>query len=353
MNVYDHTQPKREGAAMSITTLGIDLAKNIFQLHGVDKSGKAVLKKKIRRKDLRPFIAQLPPCVIAIEACASSNYWTRQFKKEGHTVRAISPQFVKPYVKTNKNDANDAEAICEAAQRPNMRFVPEKSIEQQDIQSAHRIRQRLVRNRTALINEMRGLLNEYGVIIPAGAKKFRKLIPEILIDENPDLTTFFRDMLAELFQELLSADQRIETMDRKILRIFKATPICQRLAEIEGVGPITATALIASVGDPSVFKNGRQMAAWLGLVPRQNSSGGRTKLQGISKRGDVYLRTLLIHGARATVLHVKDKTDRKSEWIKQKLETKGPNKTCVALANKNARVIWKLMMSGESYHPAA
>ena len=338
---------------MKVTTLGIDLAKNVFQAHGVDQYGKVAVKKKLRRGELMSFIAQLPPCVIGIEACGSSHHWSREFKKHGHTVKAMSPQFVRPYVKTNKNDANDAEAICEAVQRPNMRFVPEKTIEQQDIQSAHRIRQRLVKNRTAVANEVRGLLSEYGIALPQGIKKLRKLLPALLDRESVELTAFFKEMLRSLYEELCELDEKVDAMDKKIERIFKQSPICRRLGEIEGVGPLIATAAVAAIGNANNFKNGRQLAAWIGLVPKQYSSGGKSTLQGISKRGDVYLRTLLIHGARANVRHIADKTDPRSLWIKNKLETRGSNKTCVAVANKNARIIWKLMISGENYRAAA
>jgi len=338
---------------MTITTLGIDLSKNIFQLHGVDERGKAVLKKKLRRNELMKLIANLSPCLIGVESCSTANFWSRQFKKHGHTVKQMPPQYVKPFVKTNKNDPNDAEAICEAVQRPNMHFVPDKTIAQQDIQSAHRIRSRLVRVRTALSNEMRGLLSEYGVSLPVGIKTLKKRIPEVLADETNDLTAFTRELISGLVNELIEVESHIALFDQKIKGVFDSSEICKRLSKIEGVGPITATAIIASVGDPSVFKNGRQMAAWIGLVPRQSSSGGKTTLLGISKRGDCYLRSLLIHGGRSVVRDAAKKDDSRSRWVAEKATMRGKNKAAVAVANKNARIIWKMMKSGEAYRPAA
>ena len=337
---------------MRITTVGIDLAKNVFQIHGVDEYGKVVVRKKGSRTQLMPFIANTPACLIGIEACGSSHYWARQFKKHGHTVKMLPGQFVKPFVKSNKNDFNDAEAICEAVQRPSMRFVPEKPIASQDIQSAHRIRLRLLRARTALCNEIRGLLAEYGVIVGMGVHKLRKALPEILGDETNELTPFTREMMSELYTEFCDLDIRFDSFTEKIDLIFKNNEICQRLSKIEGVGPLIATAIVAAVPNPHVFKNGRQMSAWLGLVPRQNSSGGKTNLLGISKRGDGYCRMLLVHGARSTVWRAKTKTDKRSVWIAEKEKTRGANRTTVALANKNARIIWKMMVTGEQYRPA-
>ena len=336
-----------------VSVMGIDLAKRIFQVHGVDANGHVVVRKKIGRNQLLRFIAQTPPCLIGMEACSGSHFWSRQFQKFGHDVRSISPQFVKPYVKTNKNDANDAEAICEAVQRPNMRFVPVKTIEQQDIQAAHRIRQRLVRQRTALCNEIRGLLNEYGVIVAQGVKTLKRELPGILENEGNELTILFKKMLWELYRELCDLDQKVDMSDRRIKDIFNRHEVCSRLAEVEGVGPLTATALVASVGDAKVFKNGRQMAAWIGLVPRQYSSGGKTRLGGISKRGDIYLRTILIHGARAAILRAGNREDKKARWIMEKVRTRGKNKAAVALANKNVRVLWHIMARGETYRKVA
>lgn len=336
-----------------VTTMGIDLAKRVFQLHGVDNSGKVTLKKKLAREKLMEFIANMPPCLIGIEACGASHYWSRKFKNCGHTVKIMSPQYVKPYVKTNKNDQNDAEGICEAVTRPSMHFVNEKSIEQQDIQSIHRIRQRLVRARTALANEIRGLLGEYGIIVNQGIKVLRKELPRILEAElESDLTPLTREVFNKIYEEFCELDNRVLFFDNKIEMIFKSNEACQRIGKIEGIGPIAATAAIATIGNAKSFKNGRQLAAFLGLVPKQNSSGGKTNLLGISKRGDSYLRCLLIHGGRSVIRHLKNKEDYRSQWIRDKEKSRGTNKTAVAVANKNARIIWKMLVTGEDYRAA-
>lgn len=339
---------------MEITTVGIDLAKNVFQICAMNKAGRVVQTKRLKRSELMKYIVQLRPCLIGIEACSSAYHWAREFMKCGHEVRLIAPQYVKPFVKTNKNDFNDAEAIAEAVQRPQMHFVPLKSVEQQSVQALHRVRSRLVHERTALMTEVRGLLAEFGVVIDTGAAALRKRLPELIEDASDDrLTEIMRDLVAEVYRELVEVDERVKRFDRKIEKIFNQSEMAKRIAEVEGVGVLSATALVAAVGDANNFKNGRQMAAWLGLVPRQSSSGSKTKLMGISKRGDTYLRTLLIHGARSAALRVGEKTDRRSSWIREKLKTRGPNKTYVALANKNVRVIWKLMTSGEAYEVRA
>lgn len=340
---------------MTVTTIGIDLAKSVFQVHGVNSSGQVFVRKRLRRSELMKFVAQLPEnTLIGMEACASAHYWARRFREHSHKVLLMAPQYVKPYVKTNKNDQNDAEAICEAVQRPSMRFVPEKSIEQQDIQCAHRIRSRLVGARTALVNEVRGLLGEYGIVMALGIKRFRKEIVEVISSENDNgLSVLMKQMLSELYTEFCDLDLRVENCEKHIQQIFKQSEAAQRLETIPGIGVLAATALVAAIGDASVFENARQMSSWLGLVPRQNSSGGKQKLMGISKRGDRYLRTLLIHGGRSVVLYAKKKTDKRSEWIQQKEKTIGINKAAVAVANKNARIVWKLLTSGESYKTAA
>lgn len=336
-----------------ISTLGIDLAKNVFQLHGTDAQGKAIMKKQVKRADLKTMIANFPSCLIGMEACGGSHYWAREFEKMGHTVKLISPQFVKPYVKSNKNDAADAEAIAEAVTRPNMRFVPIKQTGHQDIQCIHRVRQRLIHNRTALSNEIRGLLNEYGIVIPKSLRQLKSQLPLILEDASNELSPATRDLFVGLQEELRTIEKQIEKYDAKLQKIFEENEVCQRIKKIEGVGPITATAIIASVSNPQAFKNGRQFSAWLGLVPRQNSSGGKTTLLGISKRGDSYLRSLLIHGARSVVTNAKKKKDRRSLWIAGKEAGRGFNKACVAVANKNARIIWALMAHGTEYRKAA
>lgn len=337
---------------MKITTLGIDIAKSVFQLHGVDDRGQPVLRRKVNRRQLLTCLSNLGPCLIGMEACGGAHYWARELQKLGHEVRLMSPQFVKPYVKTNKNDRNDAEAICEAVARPNMRFVSIKAIEQQDIQAVHRIRARLVRERTALVNQARGLLSEYGVTIELGVAKVRRALPSILEDAENDLSDDARELFADLYQGLVELDDRIAQYDRRIKRLHERDPVCQRISKVAGVGPMTATAIVAAVGDANNFKNGRQLAAWLGLFPRHVASGGKSKLLGISKRGDRYLRTLLIHGARAALYRARRKDDRHSRWINQVRDRRGTNRACVALANKNARIIWALMAHGDEYRQA-
>lgn len=337
---------------MTITTLGIDLAKNVFQLHGVDKNGKVCLRKRLRRAQLASFIENLPVCKIGMEACGGSNFWYREFSKMGHDVKLIAAQFVKPFVKSNKNDMNDAEAICEAMQRPNMRFVSPKSVRQQDIQSIHRVRQRLVRRRTSLTNEVRGLLLEYGIVIAKNIKNVRVKLVELVEDAENGLTDLSRSVFSELYSELQVIDEQISTFNKKIKDIFNQSEDCQRISKIEGVGPITATAVIAACGNPKVFKNGREFSAWLGLVPKQSSSGNKINLLGISKRGDGYIRYLLVHGARSVVRHAKNKTDSRSSWVNQLEQRKGHNKTCVAVANKNARIIWAILNNKTAYKAA-
>ena len=338
---------------MNITTLGIDLAKTVFQLHGVNSQGEVTLKKKLQRAELLSHIAQLVPCTIIMEACSSANYWSRQFKKLGHQVKLISPQYVKPFVKTNKNDANDAEAIVEAGTRPSMNFVAPKSTEQQDIQSLHRVRERLIANRTATANQIRGLLMEYGIIISQGIWHLRKRIPEILEDGENELTLLMRELLHDLYDDLCNLCERIKKCDAYLKSIFNSNETCKKIAEIEGIGIICATALVSAVGDATVFENGRQMSAWLGLVPKQHSSGNKTRLLGISKRGDCYLRKILVHGARSTVYRSKNKEDRRSQWVSSIARRRGANKACVALANKNVRIAWAIMNNETRYRKAA
>jgi len=339
-----HDKPKGK-----LAVLGIDLAKQSFQLHGVDDKGNTVLKRKLNRNKLSEFIVKLPPCIIGLEACGGAHYWTRVFELFGHKVKIIAPQFVKPFVKSNKNDSADAEAICEAIQRPSMRFVPVKSIEQQDIQSLHRIRSQIVARRTAQANQIRGLLMEYGIIIPKGISYIRKEIPMILEDAENELSFLFRELLGGLYDEMVHMDNRINIIERKLETICHQNEDCQRLLSIPGIGLLSATAMIAAIGDISVFKNGRELAAWLGLVPRQHSTGGKPTLLGISKRGDTYLRTLLIHGGR-TVVRVSEKyQDKRNNWISNLSQRRGKNISAVAVANKNARIVWALLMNKTTY----
>ncbi|WP_394754252.1 IS110 family transposase [Crenothrix sp.] len=328
---------------MNITTIGLDIAKNVFQIHGVDTNGKTVLRKQVKRNDVLAFFANLLPCLIGLEACGGSHYWARELIKLGHDAKIISPQFVKPYVKGNKNDSNDAEAICEAVGRPNMRFVPVKTVEQQDIQLLHRIRSGLIKERTALINRIRGLLMEYGIIIALGIAKVRKQLPSILEDAENGLTIKARQIFADLQEQLIELDKQVATYDENIQAVHRASVVSRILAEIPGIGPLIATALLAAIGDGKAFSSARQVAAWLGLVPRQNSSGGKSTLLGISKRGDVYLRTLLIHGARSVVKAAAKKDDAQSRWINDLVKRRNANIAAVAVANKNARVAWAML----------
>jgi transposase len=319
----------------------------------VDSDGITVLKKKLARKDLVAFVARLPVCIIGIEACGGANHWVRVFEKLGHTVHMIAPQFVKPFVKSNKSDAADAEAICEAVQRPSMRFVPAKSIEQQDIQSLHRVRSQAVARRTAQANQIRGLLMEYGLIIPQGISYVRKSIPLILEDGDNELTVIFRELLSTLYDEMVHLDARIKALEITLESLCAHSEDCQRLLSIPGVGLLSATAMVASIGDISVFKNGRELAAWLGLVPRQHSTGGKPTLLGISKRGDTYLRTLLIHGGRTVVRVANKHQDKRNAWVMQLEERRGKNISAVAVANKNARVAWALLSNKSTYQSRA
>ena len=335
---------------MNISLLGIDIAKDVFQLHGADSLGKKLLKKRISRNELAEYIIKLPSCTIVMESCGGANYWARKFSKMGHHVKLISPQFVKPFVKTNKNDANDAEAIVEAASRSSMNFVPIKQVEQQDIQSVHRVRSRLVKNRTALINEIRGLNLEYGITIRAGAATVKRNLRAIIDDLTNELTSSSRELMQDLYEELVEIEERLKKIDKKIKNICRNNEQCQRILQVPGIGELTATAIVSAVPNPGEFKNGRHMAAWLGLVPRQSSSGNKQVLLGISKRGDRYLRTLLIHGARAALCLCKNIKGKYGDWLNNKKATLSLNKAAVALANKNARIIWSLLHTGENFN---
>ena len=334
---------------MTVAFIGIDLAKNVFQLHGANADGQAVLKRRIRREGLLAEIAELEPCIIGVEACTGAFYWQRQFEALGHTVKVIAPQFVKPFVKHQKNDQNDAEAICTALMLPNVKFVPTKSEEQQDIQALHRARRRLVNHRTALVSQMRGLLLDRGIPIALSIGRARRAIPEILEDRTNGLTAMTREIIADLFDFLGQIDARITAFDRRIDAVFKSNENCRRIARICGVGPKTATAVVAAVGDGREFKNGRHLAAWMGLVPRQHSSGDKRLLMGISKRGDRHLRTLLVHGSRSVVRVAQRKTDPFSQWVNNLRERRGMNRAIVAVANKNARIIWAMLNRNEEF----
>ena len=338
---------------MKLIRIGVDLAKNVFQVHGVDRLEKAVWRKKLSRAEwLKAVLAKIEPGTeIGMEACGGAHHWARQLQQQGYTVKLIAPQFVKPYVKSNKNDANDAEAICEAMSRPNMRYVAVKTVEQQDIQAIHRIRAELSSQRTAKGNQIRGLTSEYGLVAPRELTQLRIAIPIWLEDESNGLSQRFRRLLTGLWHDLMTLDDRLQEMDREIALIAATDPAAKRLQQLRGVGPIIATAIVANVGDAKQFKNGRQMAASIGLTPRQNSSGGKERLLGITKRGDAYLRTLLIHGARSMIRTAGAKDDRLSQWVMRIASERHQNIAAVALANKTVRIAWAMITNGSDYHP--
>jgi transposase len=336
---------------MKITRIGIDLAKQVFQLHGVDVNERVVLRRQLKRKEMVDFFKALSPCDIGMEACACAHHWARTLEVMGHRVKLIAPQFVKPYVKGNKNDANDAAAICEAMSRPDMRFVPVKSVEQQNLQALHRIRSELVHQRTAKVNQIRGLLGEYGIVIGQRIQAVRQAIPEILEDAENDLTAHFRKSLRGLQGDLSQLDERVTELDREIEQAAQDNAISRRLQQLRGVGPKVATALLMLLGDGCQFQSGRDASASVGLVPGQHSSGGKDRLLGISKRGNAYVRTLLIHGARAVIQHAKDKTDPLSCWLQSLCQRRGKNIAAVALANKTMRMAWAMLRSGQDYQP--
>lgn len=337
---------------MKLKALGIDLAKSVFALHGVDERGKTVLRKKVKRSQLVEMLAGLPACVVGMEACGGSHYWHRRITALGHTVKLIAAQYVKPYVKTNKNDYNDAEAICEAVQRPSMRFVCPKSEEQQQMQAVHRVREQVMKRRTALANQARGLLAEFGIVVPVGIRKIRGQLPEILEDGENGLPDLMREVLQGLLEQMREVDRTLDQYEQMLARLYRGNEACQRLGQMPGVKVITATAMVASAPDAKVFANGRNYAAALGLVPRQASTGNRTVLLGISKRGNRYLRKLLVHGARAVVRAALKKTDRRSLWIQDLVQRRGMNRATVAVANKQARTMWVLLARGETYQAA-
>lgn len=350
-----HPKEERESemkTSKKVVRVGIDLGKQAFHVFGVDGKGSPVLRKKLRRKQVLAYMANLPKSLVGLEACGGSHYWARELGKLGHDVRLMSPQFVKPYIQGNKNDYNDAAGICEAVGRPTMRFVTVKGIEQQDLQALHRVRQSVVKVRTALVNQMRGLLAEYGIVIPKGIGRVRTRIPAVLQDAENGLSERFRQLLAGLMNALRSLDERIGVYDKDIRQAYAASDVCQRIGALEGIGAQTATAIVATYGDGRQFQDGRQFSACVGLVPRQHTTGDKPRLLGISKRGDKYIRTLLIHGARSVVNRIEGKTDRRSRWLQSLVARRGKNKAAVALANKNARILWVMLSRGESYRAA-
>lgn len=332
----------------NIKVLGIDLAKNVFQLHGTNQQGKCVLSKRLTRTKLLEFMSNLSPCLIGIEACMGAHHWARTFERMGHTVKIMAPQFVKPYIRSNKNDRNDARGIAEAVTRPDMKFVAVKKIEQQDILLFHRARALIMKQRTALANQIRGLLAEFGIIIPKGISHINKL-SEILDNHSEDLTTKSNRVFEQLNEQFKYCKVQLSYFDDEIKKLAQQDAKCRAIMEIEGVGPLTASAAVATIGDAKMFKNGREVSAWLGLTPRQHSSGNTIRLSGITKRGDRYIRTLLIHGARAVIKYCERKTDKRSLWAADKKLRCGNNKAAVAVANKNARIIWAILATGECY----
>jgi len=334
---------------MKITTVGIDLAKNVFQVHAVNEFGKTVIKRQLRRDQVAEFFVNLPSCLIGMEACGSAHHWARKLLGFGHTVKLMAPQFVKPYVKTNKNDAADAEAICEAVARPNMRFVAIKNVEQQSVLALHRVRQGFVKSRTAQANQIRGLLGEFGLIIPQGIASISSRVPELIEDASNELPGSFRLLVARLMNQLKELDKQAKEIEAQIEAWHRASDTSRKLEKIPGIGPITASALVATIGDAKGFDGGRQVAAWLGLVPRQHSSGGKPTLLGISKRGDTYLRTLLIHGARSVIYAAQRKALQSDDWLNNLLARCNLNVAAVALANKNARMVWALLAHDRTY----
>jgi transposase len=336
---------------MKITTVGIDLAKNVFQVHGVDARGKAVLKKQLKRHQVVAFFCNMPPCLIGMEACGGAHFWARRLQAQGHTVRLMAPQFVKPYVKGNKHDAADAEAICEAVSRPSMRFVPIKNIDQQAVLSLHRARQGFIGERTSMANRIRGLLAEFGLIIPQGIHHVARRVPEILEDASNELPDPMRALLARLLEHLGELDRQAKELEMQIADWHRNSELSRKLEAVPGIGPITASALVATVGDAKNFRSGRQLAAWIGLVPKQESSGGKTVLLGISKRGDAYLRAMLIHGARSALRTAQRRKDSAGRWMQNLLHRRHANVATVAMANKNARVVWALLAKDRQYDP--
>jgi len=334
---------------MKITTIGVDLAKNVFQVHGVDERGKTVPRKQLRRAQVAAFFANLPPCVIGMEACASAHYWGRTLTRFGHTVRLMASQFVKPYVKTNKNDAADAEAICEAVTRANMRFVATKTPEQQSGLMLHRTRHLFIRQQTAVINAIRAHLAEFGIVAPVGRNGVEQLLGIVADPNDKRLPEVARVCIAALGTQLRVLKAQVLNFDRQIMAWHRSNETSKRLDEIPGVGPVLATALVASVADPKAFRSGRDFSAWIGLVPKQYSSGGKDKLGSISKQGDRYLRGLFTAGALAVIRYAKIHGTKHRPWLTALLARRPTKVVAIALANKLARMAWAMMAKGERY----
>ena len=332
-----------------VTTIGLDLAKSVFQVHGIDGSGKAVVRRQLRRRQVLPFFKKLSACLIGMEACATSHYWARELAALGHEVRMMPARYVKPYVKRNKNDAADAEAICEAVTRPTMRFVPIKGPEQQAVLMEHRTRALFVRQRTALINALRAHLAEYGIVAGVGRNGLEKLLEVIEDDGDERVPSAARDCLLALRAQLVMVKQQILDADRRILAWHRASEVSRRLAEIPGVGPLIATALVASIPDPHAFRAGRDVSAWIGLVPREDSTGGKPRPGHISKAGNRYLRRLLVVGALSVIRRAKQTDCKRRPWLAALLERRPTKLAAIALANKIARIAWAMMAHGTCY----
>ncbi|MGH7923366.1 MAG: IS110 family transposase [Candidatus Binatus sp.] len=338
---------------MEITTVGIDLAKSVFALSCADARGKAVLRRQLRRGQVLEFMAKLKPCVVGMEACGGAHYWARAIGALGHAVRLMSPALVRPYrSRPDKHDRNDADAICEAVRRPQMRYVAAKSIAQQDLLALHRVRAQLMKQRIALSNQLRALLHERGVVARLGAAGLRQALRDALADEHNEVSGALGELLRELSGRLREFEQRIAALDRRLECAAQDDERCQRLMQVPGAGPLTASALVAMVGNAREFKSGRELSAYLGLTPRQHSSGGKTVMLGISKHGDRYLRTLLIHGARSVLYRKRIHAHPRAAWAARIMAARAPNVAAVALANHNARVLWALLTRGSNYRPA-
>jgi transposase len=332
----------------TVVTVGLDMAKNVFQAHGVDVDGSVVFRKRLTRLKVTEFFAALPSCLVGIEACATAHHWARTLRELGHTVKLMPPAYVKPYVKSQKNDAADAEAICEAVTRPTMRFAEVKSVEQQSALSLHRLRSLLIRHRTRLANTIRAHMAEFGLVAPVGRLGLERLIHIICDEKDERITLIVRRALSHLVNQHDQQVMQILDLDRQIVAWHRSNEVSRRLATIPGIGPLAASALAASIGDAKVFRSGRALSAWLGLVPRQNSSGGKERLGGISKRGDGYLRSLLVVGSLSVIKHAQ-RHGTKRPWLVKLLERRTSKIAAVAMANKIARMVWALMTRGESY----
>ena len=334
----------------TVTTIGLDIAKSVFQVHGVDAAGQVVVRRQLKRRHVVAFFQKLPPCLVGIEACASSHYWSRELQALGHTVRLMPPTYVKPYVKRQKNDMADAEAICEAVTRANMRFVPTKTPEQQSGLVLHRTRHLLIRQQTSVINAFRAHLAEFGITAPIGRRGIEELLRVVADPSEKRVPELVRACLVALGSQLLSLKKQILEFDRMILAWHRSNQTSKRLNCIPGVGPLLATALVASVGDPKSFRSGRNFSAWIGLVPKQHSSGGRERLGSISKQGDRYLRSLFVAGAFAVIRYAKIHGTNHRPWLTTLLARRPTKVAAIALANKLARMAWALMARGERYN---